>query len=128
MRDEEGNLQIQEHSSEACQYYAILFGGINIHSEEYCELKHMILDVFSPDRKDEMPEIFAVNAFIGAYLRMETLLKMKEHDLLIRDVKDFFGKMGEKTGTLWEHRQYKGSQDHGFASYALVVIQNALKR
>ena len=36
--------------------------------------------------------------------------------------------MGEKTGTLWEHRQYKGSQDHGFASYALVVIQNALKR
>ena len=127
VRDEEGKLQVQEHSSEACQYYAILFGGIDIYSEEYCELKHMVLNVFSPDRKDEMPEIFAVNAFIGAYLRMETLLKMEEHDLLIRDVKAFFGKMGEKTGTLWEHRQYKGSQDHGFASYALVVIQNALK-
>ena len=31
------------------------------------------------------------------------------------------------TGTLWEYKQHKGSYDHGFASYALVVMETALK-
>jgi hypothetical protein len=126
VRNEEGKLSLQEHASEACQYYAVLFGGIDIHAEEYAELKRLILSVFSPDRT-EMPEIFAVNAFIGAYLRMEVLLKMEEYDLVLRDVEGFFGCMEERTGTLWENRQFKGSFDHGFASYALVVIQEALR-
>jgi alpha-L-rhamnosidase len=125
VRDEEGKLCIQEHSSEACQYYAILFGGIDIHSKEYQELKHLVLSVFSPNRKNAMPEIFEVNAFIGAYLRMEVLLKMEEYELVLRDIEAFFGRMEEKTGTLWEYREFKGSQDHGFASYALVVISKA---
>lgn len=127
IRDENGKLQLQEHSSEACQYYAVLFAGIDIHSEEYKELKHLILHVFTPDRNGAMPEILEVNAFIGAYLRLETLLKMREAELLLHDVKGFFGTMEEYTGTLWEYRQFEGSYDHGFASYALVVIEEALK-
>ena len=43
------------------------------------------------------------------------------------DVKGFFGTMEEYTGTLWEYRQFEGSYDHGFASYALVVIKEALR-
>lgn len=74
-----------------------------------------------------MPEIMEVNAFIGAYLRMDTLLKMEEYELVLKDVEGFFGKMEEYTGTLWEYRQLKGSYDHGFASYAFVVIHRALE-
>ena len=44
------------------------------------------------------------------------------------NIEGFFGKMEEYTETLWEYRQYKGSQDHGFASYVLVVIEEALKQ
>ncbi|MBQ8804358.1 MAG: hypothetical protein IJZ53_12035 [Tyzzerella sp.] len=127
IRDENGALQLQEDASEACQYYAVLFAGIDIDLPEYKELKHLILKVFRPDRKGAMPEIMEVNAFIGAYLRLETLLQMKEYELLLEDVKGFFGKMEEYTGTLWEFRDFTGSMDHGFASYALVAIQEGLK-
>lgn len=127
VRDENGILRLQEHSSEAGQYYAVLFGGIDINSEKYAELKRMILHVFTPDRKDVMPEILEVNAFIGAYLRLEVLLKMKEYKLLLSDIQKFFGNMADYTGTLWEYRQFEGSLDHGFASYALVAIKVAME-
>ena len=128
IRDENGKLiRQEEHSSEACQYYAILFGGVDIHSETYKELKNLVLNVFSPNRNGAMPEIFEVNMFIGAYLRLETLSKMKEYKLLLDNIKGFFGTMEEYTGTLWEYRQFNGSYDHGFASYALVVMEEALK-
>lgn len=127
VRDEEGKLCLQEHSSEACQYYAVLFGGIDIRSERYRELEHLILHVFSPNRSEDVaPEIFEVNAFIGAYLRLEALCQMKEYELVLKDVVDFFGQMDERTGTLWEYREMKGSLNHGFASYAYVVVQEAL--
>ncbi len=127
LRDEKGVLRVQTDASEACQYYAVLFAGIDIYADRYQYLKKLILDVFTPDRDGVMPEIVEVNAFIGAYLRMEVLLKMKEYKLLLRDVKGFFGKMAEYTGTLWENRQFEGSYDHGFASYAFVAITEALK-
>ena len=126
-RDESGKLVLQNHSSEACQYYAILFGGIDISDEKFQPLYHLITEVFAPNRGDAMPEIMEVNAFIGAYLRLEALLKMEEYELLLKDVVGFFGNMGQYTETLWENRQYKGSCDHGFASYALVVIEEAMK-
>ena len=126
VRDENGVLQLQEDASEACQYYAVLFAGIDIDSPKYKELKHLIRNVFRPDRKGIMPEIMEVNAFIGAYLRLETLHQMREYELLLEDVKGFFGKMEEYTGTLWEFRDFTGSMDHGFASYALVAIQQGL--
>ena len=116
-----------EDSSEAGQYYAVLFGGIDINSEKFRALKTLITDVFAPDRGGKMPEIMEVNAFIGAYLRLEALIKMGEYELLLRDVKGFFGNMEQYTGTLWEYRQFRGSCDHGFASYAMVAIQEAMR-
>ncbi len=127
VRDEFGSLKLMEDSSEACQYYAVLFGGIDMDSEKYKELKALIMDVFSPKREGIMPEIFPINMFIGAYLRMEALLKMKAYELVLRDVVGFFGNMEKYTGTLWEYKQHKGSYDHGFASYALVIIKEALE-
>lgn len=127
VRDEKGALQLQTDSSEACQYYAVLFAGIDISDKKYAELKHLILNVFKPEREGIMPEIFEVNAFIGAYLRMDVLLKMKEYRLVLSNVEEFFGKMAKYTGTLWEYREFKGSHDHGFASYAYAVIKKALE-
>ena len=126
VRDDAGKLCLLEDSSEACQYYAVLFGGIDLNHPKYEVLKNLIVNVFAPNRENVMPEIFPVNMFIGAYLRMEVLLKMKEHRLVLRDVIGFFGNMEKFTGTLWEYKQHKGSYDHGFASYALAVISEAM--
>lgn len=128
VRDENGKLVLQEHCSEAGQYYAILFGGIDTNAPKFAKLKNLVLNVFSANRNGAMPEIAEINAFIGAYLRLEALLKMKEYRLVLRDVKEFFGCMEAETGTLWEYRQRHGSRDHGFASYALVAMTEALNQ
>jgi len=127
VRDENGVLRLKPQASQAGQYYALLFGDLNMDAPEYAELKDMILHKFDPDLPMNVPAIMDVNAFIGAYLRLEALLKLKEYDLALTDVQKFFGSMDEKTKTLWENRSIKGSNDHGFASYALVVIEEALK-
>ncbi len=127
LRDENGALVLQKDASEAGQYYALLFGNIDMKSERYAPLRRLITDVFAPDRGGKMPEIFEVNAFIGAYLRIDALLKLGEYELLLRDIAGFFGDMDKYTGTLWEYRNVKGSCDHGFASYALVAIKEAKK-
>lgn len=127
IRDEQGKLVLQEDCSEAGQYYAILFGGFDIREPRFAGLLDLVQNVFSANRNGKMPEIAEINAFIGAYLRLEALLKIGEYRLLLRDVKEFFGNMEVETGTLWEYRQRHGSRDHGFASYALVAMTEALK-
>ena len=126
VRDENGNLQALDDCSEACQYYAVLFAGVDLDSERFAKLKHFIFEVFTPGRKDAMPYIVPVNAFIGAYLRIEVLLRYKKYELLLSDICDVFGAMGKYTGTLWENRQFEGSYDHGFASYAAIAIKQAM--
>ncbi len=128
VRDENGNLKCLDHASEACQYYAILFGKLDMESEVFTPLKSLVTNVFAPKRNGKMPEIFEINAFIGLYLRIETLLKMGEYQLLLQNIKDFFGDMEQYTGTLWEYRSFKGSYNHGFASYVLVAIQEAVNQ
>lgn len=128
VRNFQGNLIVQPESSEACQYYAVLFAGIDIDSKKYAVLKDLICNIFSPERKGAMPEIMEVNAFIGAYLRMDALLKMGKYELVLKDIEGFFGQMEAYTGTLWEYRQFKGSYDHGFASYVLVVMDEAIRQ
>ena len=126
-RDAEGKLRLQPQASQAGQYYAILFGDVDLNSDKYAALRDLVVNKFDADVPFCVPAIMDVNAFIGAYLRLETLLKIKEYDLALTDVQKFFGSMDQKTKTLWENRTIKGSNDHGFASYALVVILEALK-
>lgn len=129
IRNVDGKRLLQQDASEACQYYAVLFAGIDMEKEEYAPLKRLILEVFSPKRgEDTRPEIFPVNAFIGAYLRMDALLKLGAYELLLSDVEGFFGHMSALTGTLWEYREWdKGSHDHGFAAYVYAAVKKALK-
>jgi len=125
VREEDGSLKRLDDCSEAGQYYAILFGGFDLNDPKYSELKHLVTKVFTPTRT-EYPEIHRVNAFIGAYLRLEVLMKLGEYETLLDNVEGFFGHMGASTGTLWEYRERHGSRDHGFASFALVAIRRAL--
>ncbi len=129
IRNAEGERILMEDASEACQYYAVLFGGIDMESKKYAPLKKLILEVFHPERReDTRPEIFPVNAFIGAYLRMDALLKMGAHEQLLSDIEGFFGHMSAQTQTLWEYREWnKGSHDHGFAAYVYAAAGKVLE-
>lgn len=129
VRNEQNVLVRQPDCSEICQYYAILFAGIDLNQPEYVQLKRLVTHVFGAQRRQPMPEVEEINAFIGIYLRLEALLKMGENELVMEDIRGFFGRMEQETGTLWESRQWKrGSKDHGFASYALVALSKAMAR
>lgn len=117
----DGVLQNTKNSSEAGQYYAILFGGVELKEPQYAKLQHYVRNSFA-DFNTEGRGFVPVNAFIGLYLRILTLMQMGEKDLLKEDLKSFFGGMVASTGTLWEYKQLKGSHDHGFASLAAIAI------
>ena len=119
--DENGVLKNTRNISEAGQYYAILFGGIDLKNEKYAALKSYVdcnFADFEPGERSFVP----VNAFIGLYLRICALMMLGEKEILKQDLKDFFGGMVASTGTLWEYKERKGSHDHGFASLAAIAI------
>ncbi len=119
--DENGIPKNTQNSSEAGQYYAILFGDLDINDEKYARLITHIFENFA-NLDVSKRDFVHVNAFIGFYLKMIALMKLGESELLARVIKDFFGEMVASTGTLWEYKQRKGSHDHGFASFATVAI------
>ncbi len=128
IRDASGRLALQRDCSEACQYYAMLFGHYDWKDVRFDRLRELVTKLFGSHRNGQRADIAEVNAFIGAYLRLEALLKVGEYDLVLEEVKFFFGRMSEETDTLWEYRQRHGSRDHGFASYAYVAVARALNR
>lgn len=121
IRGEDGVLRNTHNSSEAGQYYAILYGDVNLDDAKYAKLKEYIgngFATFEPDGRETVP----VNAFIGLYLRICALIKLGMKETLKADLKSFFGGMVESTGTLWEYKQFKGSFDHGFTSLSALAI------
>jgi alpha-L-rhamnosidase len=128
VRDENGKLNNTQNSSEASQYYAMLFGDVNLDEPKYAKLKSHIDDGFRSFAENLGGRDFVpVNAFIGRYLRMQTLLMLEKYEILLENVGTFFSGMAKTTGTLWEYKDGKGSKDHGFASYAAVAIAEALE-
>ncbi len=127
VRGEDGVLRNTGNTSEAGQYYALLFGNIDWNAPKYEKLRQYVLTNFK-GAADTGRRFVPVNAFIGLYLRLKALLQLGLYQQLLDDVGDFFGGMAEKTGTLWEYREMKGSYDHGFASYAAYAMCVALER
>jgi len=121
VKDENGVLRNTKHMSEAGQYYALLFGNVDIDAPKYASLKKNLDNGFADfDAADR--HFVPVNAFIGLYLRILLLIRLGKKDILENDIKSFFGGMVESTGTLWEYKQLVGSHDHGFASLAALAI------
>lgn len=119
---EDGQIQNTENFSEAGQYYALLFGGIDLEDPCYKKLKEHVLNGFSafdPNMENFVP----VNMFIGYFLRLMVLMELGRKELLAQDVKRKFLPMIELTDTLWEYNfhQRKGSYDHGFSSFAAIA-------
>ena len=110
-----------DHISEACQYYAVLFGGFDLNAPEFAKLKKGIIEGFQSCQAEGFCRI---NAFIGMYLLLDVLKAMGDRKLLNDNIKAFFGGMCEKTGTLWEYKTPVCSLDHGFASYVITLMQN----
>jgi len=128
-RDTDGTLVEQKSArTETCQYYAFYFGTAT--KELYPDLWKKLVTEFGPDRmkKGLYPEIAKANAFIGNYLRLEifTLAGMKEQ--VVREIRGYFTKMAEKTGTLWENDAPSASCCHGFAAYVGVLLAKNLEK
>lgn len=118
--DEKGMWHNLTDTSEAGQYYAILFSGLDLEEARYRKLKENVLTGFR-QRVDDGRVFVPVNAFIGFYLRICALMELGEKEILAYDLKEFFGGMVAATGTLWENKGHKGSYDHGFASLAAMA-------
>ena len=80
---------------------------------------------FGPDRRTKgcYPQIAFANSFIGNYLRLDLLARYELKARLEEEMSGYFLYMADKTGTLWENDTDAASCNHGFASYAAVLLQ-----
>lgn len=127
IRDGEGKLIPTGHTTETCQYYAFYFGVADPETDR--ALFHRMRTLFGPKRDVEAvyPQVYPSNAIVGNYLRLEILLRYGYKAQVLQECRDFFLKMAELTGTLWEHSKLSASLNHGFASMAAVYIHECLK-
>ena len=124
---QDGVLQVTRNRTEVCQYYAFFFGVAS--PETHPELWRKLAQEFGPRRAQTglHSEIYPANAFIGNYLRMELLSRYGLASQIVAESRDYFFKMAETTGTLWEHDLPQASCNHGFASHmAHVFLRDVL--
>ncbi len=130
--DENGELRLSGECTETCQYYAFFCGTAT--PETKPTLWRRLVEDFGPERvvphewpklKDDAKwqKVYASNAFIGNYLRLELLYLHGEHKRLIDNIRGFFIKMAKLTGTLWENETPTASCNHGFASHVLYWME-----
>lgn len=131
IEDEQGEIEITDHRTEVCQYYAAYFGIAD--AMELPVWFDSLMRDFSPSRDKDAPfvadigGIHPANAFVGYYLRMELLSRQGLSAQLLAEINAFFGKMAQRTGTLWEHNRTEASCNHGFASHvARALYRDAL--
>lgn len=123
----EGQLRIGEEKTEVCQYYAFYFDVAS--PATHPELWRTLLESFGPARRatETYSDVYAANAFIGNYLRLDLLSRYGQGMKLIREIGSYFYYMAERTGTLWEHVGTSASCNHGFASHVVHwLYQEAL--
>lgn len=125
---ENGELKITDNCTEVCQYYAFFFSVAT--KESHPELWKILNEDFGPDRdvKNVYPDVFPAEAFIGNYLRLDTLMRYGEYKKVYENIKGYFGYMAKKTGTLWEFVSPEASCDHGFASYVICWLDELKKK
>lgn len=122
-RGKDDSLSLLPDISETCQYYAMFFGIADKEDARFDGFCEMMLCEFGPKRGAAHPEIARSAPFIGNYLRLFVLLENKRFDILLENVRLYFGYMAKETGTLWEFptlERVAGSLCHGFASLAGV--------
>lgn len=113
----DGTLKPSGERTEVCQYYAFFFGTAT--PESHPALWETMRRDFGPDRKinNKHPDIYFANAMIGQPMRLELLSRMGLSAQILEETRDYFRKMANITGTLWEHDSPTASCSHGFASH-----------
>lgn len=126
VRNEKG-LEICGDVSETCQYYAFFFGIATPVTRP--ELWKKLITEFGPDRKKNgtYPDVCFSNSFIGNYLRLDILSTNGLERQCLDEMTGYFLYMAQRTGTLWENVSDGASCNHGFASYAAVLIDRCTK-
>ena len=89
------------------------------------ELWRKLRDEFGPERaaKGLYKEVWPSNAFIGNLMRLIILKREGRVAQLSCEIRGYYLKMAETTGTLWEHDSPGASCNHGFASYLAILIE-----
>lgn len=125
LRGEDGALRRAGHPTETGQYYAFYFGAAAPATRP--ALWERLCAEFGPSRDAARtwPDIPPSNAIVGAYLRLELLLRDGRAEQCLRECRGFFAPMARLTGTLWENLSPEASLDHGFASSAAWLIRRA---
>lgn len=128
---ENEKLLLKGHITETCQYYAFYFGIATRESRPtlYQTLFYDFLD--KDTRNGKYSFVAPSNMFIGDVLRLDYLHKNGENKKAVEECIDLFGRMAEKTGTLWEFEGAVASCCHAFAAVCtcwLVAEQNQAKK
>ena len=110
--------------TETCQYYAF-FHGIAT-PESHPVLWKRLADEFGPERhaRGLYKEVWPSNAFIGNLMRLVLLKRAGRDAQVSREIRNYYLKMAETTGTLWENDRPYGSCNHGFASYIAILLDD----
>lgn len=121
----DGRLERLSHTSETCQYYAFYFGIAD--EETYPDLYRFVFEKLGPKRDGgAYKDIYVSNAFIGNLLRLDYLVSQGRVQQFLDESKEYYFKMAQITGTLWEHNQIHCSLNHGFASYVANMVVKGL--
>ena len=78
-----------------------------------------------PKAKGLYKEVWPSNAFIGNLLRLILLERDGRSVQVSREIRGYYLKMAEATGTLWEYDRPEASCNHGFASYLAILLDRA---
>ena len=121
-RRTESGLENPGNCTEVCQYYAFFTGTAT--REEDGALWETLLRGFGPRRRELglYPEVAHANAFIGNYLRIELLYREGLYQDVVDNIRGYFAKMADLTGTLWENDTPYASCNHGFASHVIYWL------
>ncbi len=125
--NEVGEPELSGECTESCQYYAFFTEVAT--PELYPELWDTLVNDFGPERKEtkKWQRIHYANAFIGNYLRLELLYKNGLYEKVADNIRGYFKKMADETGTLWENDTSHASCNHGFASHVIYWLQGMFK-
>ncbi len=123
-RGSEGRLVLTGRHTEACQYYAFIFGVVSPSSHP--ELWQELVQRCSLAPGVTHPELPRSGVFIGQHLRMLLLARHGETARLAAEIIAAYLPMAERTGTLWEYEHPTHSCDHGFAGHVAHLLITAV--
>ena len=113
----DGKLQLTENVSELCQIFAQYFDVAPTDSR----FREQYINRFRKSAYEVCPTAL----FIGGILRLMSLMKLGEYELVLEEAKERFLGMAERTGTIWELFNDNASCNHGFGSIIGSLICEA---